>query len=146
MLFEMNANELKCPLLLLRKNGTFGIIKRREWLETVFEPLVKSGYYSDGELVDREGRVYRVVSIQKIRGAGAFWGYSLFRPRKIHVEMKFERIKEHKFELDELKRILLADFTEFSPWASREDFDELRRSIEAAQSVGNLIELLGTSV
>jgi hypothetical protein len=116
---------------------------RRSWelLTTTTRAGIKNGMFRDLLLVDSDGLAVRVKDAHKLHGVGLFRGYNIFLNQRIKVKLELSG-DPFRMQLDDVRQMVLKSFQSRRGWSSRDDFDELKASIENARSIPEIIERL----
>jgi hypothetical protein len=60
---------------------------------------LKSGFYTNLEIIDSLANRYRVLTAVKTNDVGRFWGFNVFLERKIQVTLTLEELPKQSFEV-----------------------------------------------
>lgn len=137
---HMNAEQLAAPILCIRNNTMF-TCRSIEDLTTTTSAALRGGLFDGLRVVDSNGVEAVVRSAQKLGGVGLFWGFNVFLNQRIRVALQLEATGK-ALTVDEVRRIVLRDFRAWHGWESREDFDELKRAVQNASSVAEILRLV----
>ena len=137
----MNANELRFPALGKTSQGMLVTIPTRNHLTTNTAAGLRGGYYRDFRVLDSTGQWFRVTKAKKADGVGPFGGYNLFLNQRIHVALDLAP-EEKSSSVDEVRDLVMKEFREWDGWRSRADFADLRRRVQLAPTVGDLLGVL----
>ena len=141
----MDVDELDFPALGTLSSGTLIVLPTAAHLTLNTAVGLREGFYVGFRVVDSNGRWFRVRSATKIGGVGRFWGYNLFLNQRIRVLLDLE--EEHKqASTNEVREMVLDEFDTWPGWESRGDYFDLRRDIESAKTIRELLARLSTAV
>lgn len=138
----VDAEELEYPALGFLADGTLKVVASATQLTLNTRYGLRGGYYSGLRIVDSSGRWFIVRSAKKLRGLS---GYTLLLNQWIQVGLELEDTKRQA-ELDEVQKMVLADFEAWDGWSSRGDFDLLVRRVKGARTLSELLRVLSTMV
>ena len=141
----MDVDELQFPVLGTFPNGSLEIAASPVNLTLNTSIGLRDGYYDGLRIVDSRSRWFRVRGARKLHGVGRFGGYNLFLNQRIRVSLDLED-ENREADLEDVRRIVLADFNTWRGWSSRGDFDVLVRRVKAADTVPGLIRVLAEMV
>jgi hypothetical protein len=102
---------------------------------------LRRGWFKGLRLIGGDGRRYKVTGARKLHGIGPFFGFDWFGTRRIRVDLDIVE-DSRPATLEELKTLVRKAFSHDHGWSSREDFDELKRRLEAAREVKDVFALL----
>ena len=139
---RVGVTDLTFPVLAFSKYGLL-VNSSAEMLGTEFKTTFEAGVFVDLLMVDSSGRTFRVVDTKVLGGAGALWGYSLFYPRRLRIELVLELAKD-QLTLEEVRSRVLKEFRDWHGWETRDDFDELREGVTRAESIREVAEIFAT--
>jgi hypothetical protein len=134
------VDDLKYPVLCFSRN-LIRIKLTVDALTTCSKLALRNGYFENLLVIDSAGVGLRVRGAEKLYGVGLFWGYNIFLNQRIKVRLLIEETPL-KISVDEVKRHVFHSFKHRHGWSTRDDFDELRTSIEEACSIPEIIERL----
>ena len=141
----MDVDDLQFPVLGTFPNGSLEIAASPMNLTLNTSIGLRDGYYDGLRLVDARGKWFRVRGARKLHGVGRFGGYNLFLNQRIRVALDLE--DEHRYaEVEEIRSIVLADFSAWDGWKSRGDFDVLVRRVQGARTVPEILNALANLV
>ncbi len=141
----MGVDDLEFPILGTFPNGSLEIAAAPTNLTVNTSIGLKQGYYDGLRIVDSRGKWFRVLAARKLHGVGRFNGYNIFFNQRIRVALDIE--DEHRnADLEEVRRMVLADFEAWDGWKSRGDFDLLVKRVKGARNIPGLIKVLATMV
>jgi hypothetical protein len=103
--------------------------------------LRKGGYFDNMLIVDNLGSGLKIKGAEKLHGVGIFWGYNIFLNQRIKVRLLVDGSLLH-VSIADVKKHISKSFRRWHGWATRDDFKELKVSIEKAQSISEIIKLL----
>jgi len=102
---------------------------------------LKNGYFRNLLIVDSEGQSIKMADAHKLHGVGPFFGYNMFLNQRIRVALDMSG-RPFTSSLTEVKKMVLNSFRCWNGWSSRDDFDELKGSVENARSIPEIIQRL----
>ena len=141
----MDVDELAFPALGILSNGTLIVLPTAAHLTLNTAVGLRDGFYDGFRIVDSDGRWSRVRSAMKIAGVGRFWGYNVFLNQRIRVRLDLENERKQA-SADEVRAMVLDEFDTWPGWESRGDYFDLRRDIESAKTIHELLARLATAV
>lgn len=141
----MVVDDVAFPALGRLANGTLDILPSANHLTLNTANGLRRGFYTGYELVDSQGRWFRILGARKLHGVGPFGGYSLFLGQKIRVELDIED-EGREATLDEVMSLVLSEFVSGSSWESRGDFDSLQGRLKSSKSIAELLGRLARAV
>jgi hypothetical protein len=125
--------------------GVLIVVPTAEHLTLNTASGLRGGYYRDLRLVDSRGKWFRVRSARKLHGVGPVWGYNLFLNQRIRVALELD--DEHRqADVAEVRHIVLKEFSAWHGWKSRGDFQSLRRRVQAARTLPDILAILAEAV
>ena len=126
----MTVSDLQYPVVCFWRH-LFRIEKTSETLTTTTKAGIKNRMFDNVLVVGSNGHAIRVKSARKMHGVGPFRGYNIFLNQRIRVALE---IDGEPFELtvDEVRKRILDSFKQWHGWQTRDDFDDLKASIENA--------------
>jgi len=136
---------MRFPVLGIFPNGSLEIAASPANLTLNTSVGLRDGYYKGLRIVDSRGRWSKVRGARKVHGIGRFGGYNLFLNQRIRVSLDIED-ENLEAETEDVKRMVLADFSAWHGWSSRGDFDLLVSRVKAAKTVSALIQVLANMV
>ncbi len=136
----ITPDSLKYPVLCFSQN-LVEIVETVDDLTTCSKLALKNGYFEKLLLVDSAGVGLKVRGAEKLHGVGLFWGYNCFLNQRIRVRLFLEGALA-QVSVDEVKRHVFDSLKHRHGWSTRDDFDELKASIENARSISEIIERL----
>lgn len=138
----LNFSNLNFPIICFNKY-TFNIINSLDQLTLTTKAGLKNGLFENLIIIDSNGLKYRVKEAKKLYGVGPLWGYNIFLNQKIKVTLDFQS-EVKSVTIQELMKLIISNFNKDKHfWESRDDFDELKRMVECADSIPSLIARLG---
>ena len=137
----VGVDDISFPALGRLANGILDVLPTAEHLTLNTASGLKGGFYTGYELVDANGRWFRVVSARKLHGVGPFGGYNPFLGQKIRVELEIEDSRREA-SLEEVRGLVVSEFASSSSWQSRDDFDSLQAEITSASTLAELLRRL----
>jgi len=106
---------------------------------------LKKGYYNKLTIIDSAGYCFRVRSAEKLHGIGFLHGYNIFLNQRIRVKLSFEG-EPFSIPFEEV-RVLVLKVMQTPPEMhfgdTRGDYEELLEDVKKAQSIREIIYLLG---
>mgnify|MGYP000853456588 CR=1 FL=1 len=102
---------------------------------------VKNGMFDNMLVVGVDGKAVRVKSARKLQGIGFLWGFNPMVGRRIKVELLYDG-EPFVMSVDEVRSKVLNSFEKWHGWKTREDYDELKASVEKAVSIEEIIRLV----
>jgi hypothetical protein len=102
--------------------------------------LRKGGYYEKMIIVDSEGTALNINGAKKLHGVGFLWGYNIFLNQRIRVQLQVK--DSFQMQLDEVKQRILESFRKWHGWKTRGDFSELKKPVQNAESIPDIIRCL----
>jgi hypothetical protein len=136
----MNVDDLRYPVLAQTKYG-LSCMAGPHRLTVGFVRNVRSGYYKDLRIIGFDGVTYRVSGITEQGWVGPFWGFSILYSRRVRLGIEVVRAEE-QLSLEDVKEVILRDFKKSPEWLARGDFEELKMSVIAAETTGELIRAI----
>lgn len=136
----MTANDLVFPVLHIYR-GSLSPARSLELLTTTTSVALRKGFFDGLTIVDSLGKEAVVQQAKKLHGVGPFWGFNVFLNRTIRVELSLQETGRI-LGVEEVRALVLREFQVWHGWESRGDFDELKASVENAQSVAEIIRLV----
>lgn len=136
----MNVSELGFPVLTFNRFGP-SIFRRADDLTSTFASSLRQGWFDGLEIVDSRGKTFTVQQVRTVGSIGPFWGLSLFFSRRLRVDLTL-RESDRPLSLEDVKARLARSFDEWEGWQARGDFPELKARVEAARTVGELIDAI----
>jgi hypothetical protein len=112
-----------------------------ESLTTTTAAALRGGLFDMLKIIDSAGREFFVKAARKLHGVGPFWGFSIFLNQRIRVALEIEP-SGTTYSAEEVRQIVSRDFKGWHGWASREDFDQLKSSVESATSSAEILRLV----
>jgi len=138
----MTASDLTFPVICIYK-GTIFTSSTLDALTQTTTAAINGGLFDGLQIVDSSGKIYTVKSVKKLHGIGPFCGFNIFLNRTVRVKIEFEDGHE-TLGVDDVRRIVIGDFQRWQGWQTREDFDQLKTSVEKASTVAEIIRLICT--
>ena len=120
---------------------SFGVKRDVEELTVVWTSLIRSGWFVGLQIADSDGKTFEVASARKLHSVGFLWGFNPLYGRRVKVELKLRQLHP-SLTLEEIRSHLLALLRTYSPWKSRDDYDELLAAVSNADSISRLITAL----
>ena len=140
----MHVDTLDFPALGQSSRGVLDVLPTAAHLTLNTAIGLKDGFYKDFRIVDSNGRWFRVRSARKVSGVGRFWGYDIFLNQRIRVQLDLEDERKQA-TVEEVRAMILNEFTSWNGWESREDFPNLRRDVESATTIRELLTCLAST-
>jgi hypothetical protein len=107
---------------------------------------LKGGWLDNQLIVESTGRALKVISARKVRilppklAVGSLIGYIFGNPT-YEIELIFDQPITH-LSVEEVKRLVFKSFHDDPGWKATLDFADLRRLVEDAKSIQEIISLL----
>jgi len=136
----MTDHSLQFPCLCIHK-GTMFTVASHESLVTTTAAALRGGLFEKLKIIDSTGREFLVKTARKLHGVGPFRGFNIFLDQRIRVALEIE-YGGRTCTTEEVRQIVFRDFKRWDGWASREDFDQLKHSIERATSSAEILGLV----
>ncbi|MEI7881842.1 MAG: hypothetical protein WCI95_13335 [bacterium] len=136
----MAASDITFPVICFYRH----LLRIRcDWdtLVTTTTAGVKNGMFDNMLVVDSNGKAIHVKSARKLHGVGLFWGFNPMVGQRIKVDLIFDG-EPFLMTVVDVRNLVLDLFKKSSGWQTRDDFDELKSSVENASTIGELIRLL----
>ena len=139
----MNNNHflesVKLPFLALSKPAVIEVVNKLDDILICSKGALKNGFYTNLELIDSDGYLYKVQNATKVGSVGKFWGYDLFLDQTIKVELTITS-NPQKLAFSEIKeRIVRTINQDRFFWSSGGDLDEIKSRILDAKNFKSLI-------
>jgi len=139
----MKTSKLSFPVICFN-HGMAEAVCDYDTLTTTNKLALKPrGWYHGMIIVDQDGHAIRVKSATKLHGVGPFWGYNLFFNQRIKVRLNFDDTPLH-VSVEDVRKRVLSSFNQWHGWQTRDDFDELKGSVEQAATVAEIIHLVAS--
>lgn len=136
----MLTQNFEFPVMCFSKG--FILIKRnQEELAKTSSVALKNGIFNGLLIVDSQGKAIKVKSAKRVHGIGLFWGFSLFYGQKIKVSFEYDG-EPFQMSLDDIKKEVFDSFKKFHGWRSQPNYQELRKSVEQAKRVSEIVKLI----
>jgi hypothetical protein len=135
------TNQLRFPVLEFA-NGMVFFVGKEAGITECSSYALKRGFFSGLLLVDSTGRAVRVKGAKKLHGIGPFWGYNIFLNQRIKIELIPDGAP-YITTVNELRKLILDAFRGKQEWSARSDFDELTHRAERAESIEQLVRIIG---
>lgn len=132
--------DLRFPLLQFSQ-GLINVAKTEEPLTTCSAVALRNGWFKSQLLVDSNGRAVRIQGAKKLHIIWHHWKSMIFLNPIMRVELTFVG-EPFSMPINEVRKRVLSSFEKWHGWSTRGDFEELQKSIESAQSISEIIQLL----
>jgi hypothetical protein len=132
------VDAIEYPVIWL-EGPVIGVASAEEELATCTRTALRKGFFVNRPLIDSTGRVRKIRTATKIGSAGHLPGYFLIR--LIRVRLEFSDV-ERTLSVGEVRDLVRDSFKRWQGWNSRGDFPELKKSVDAAKSIRELIQVL----
>jgi hypothetical protein len=116
-------------------------VASHESLTTTTAAALRGGLFDKLKIIDSAGSEFLVKTARKLHGVGAFWGFNIFLNQRIRVALEIES-SGRTYTTEEVRQIVSRDLKSWHGWASREDFDQLKDSVERAASSAEILRLV----
>jgi len=140
MIRPLPLKSLKFPILCFNQNLVL-IEENESDLSSCGAGALKNGWFEKMIIIDSEMKYVSVAYAKKLCGIGPFWGYRIFRTQRIKIEL-FIKEEPKKVQVNCVKGKVFQSFKKWHGWSSRDDFDELNRRMQEAQSFQEIIQIL----
>jgi hypothetical protein len=137
----METNHIDFPVIFFFRDGIMGVADSISDLEVSTRYGLKKNVFAGLRIIDSSGRETKVRGATKVSGIGKFGGWNILLGQKIRVRLDYETTP-FIHSLADLRAMVGRFFRKWHGWASRDDFTELKRAVERADSIPALIALL----
>jgi hypothetical protein len=129
--------EIVFPAIVVTKWGVCHLMASTRFVQYQMWEWIKGGWYQEMQIIDFEGKIFVVEEAANQRPVEG-----VFRPlweRRYRIGTADLRIREsgHK-AFDDIQKLLVAEFTEESSYASMPAFDEIRAKLTTAMDFEGL--------
>lgn len=130
------------PVIALPKNQIAFFARNESDLVTCSSVSLRNGFYEGMTLIDSEGKVYEIISAEKIKGKGFFWGYNIFLNQKILVKLNYSH-HVTTITLEELKESVIKNFKkDVFFWNADGELSSRIRNVNIGQNHKTILESL----
>ena len=140
MTANANIESLEYPVLRFVRGMVFPGRNADEVTQSSNTALLK-GFFREQLIVDSAGRAIRVKGARKLCGVGRFGGYNIFLNQRIKVELMLEE-RVQQMDTNQLRQQVLDALGGRQAWDASADFDEVRASVERAQSISEIASVV----
>lgn len=136
----MAVRDLTFPVLCFYKSTLFAA-SSSDTLTRTTSAALRGGLFNGLRVVDSTGTEYVVETVRKLHGIGPFWGFNIFLNRTVRIDITLVETGK-QLGVDEVRRLVIRDFRKWHGWESRDDYEQLKASVQTAGSVSEIMHHL----